>query len=124
MTELLSHLPSDGHYKIQFNDTRYSNVKLFAPHGGCIEPCTGNLVIELAGESFDYYVFHGTMKTNCFRTLHVSSTCYDEPHCQQMAREAVVAVAIHGCEGEKEFVEIGGGNRRLVTSLHDYLVRE
>lgn len=121
MTELLAHLSPDNHYRIQYTDTRDSKVKLFAPHGGCIEPCTGSLVMEIAGESYDYFVFHGMMMKNCFQTLHVSSTRYDEPHCQQMARQALVAVAIHGCDGDKEFVEIGGGNSELVANLHDYL---
>jgi len=124
MTELLSLFPSDGDYEIQFNISRNTNIKLFAPHGGCIEPCTGTLVMEIAGESFDYYVFHGMMKKNCFQTLHVSSTQFDEPRCQQMARQALVAVAIHGCEAEKEFVEIGGANRKLVTSLRNHLIAQ
>jgi len=122
MSELLSQLPADDHYCIHYTDTRKSNVKLFAPHGGWIEPCTGSLAIEIAGESFDYFVFHGMMTKNCFRTLHVSSTRYDEPRCQQMARQALVAVAIHGREAEEEFIEIGGGNRELVAGLHEYLI--
>lgn len=122
MSELLSQLPAHDHYCIHYTDTRKSNVKLFAPHGGWIEPCTGSLVIEIAGESFDYFVFHGMMKKNCFRTLHVSSTRYDEPCCQQMARQALVAVAIHGRDAEEEFIEIGGSNSELVAGLHEYLI--
>ena len=124
MTELLAHLSPDHHYQIQYNNTHNSRVKLFAPHGGCIEPCTGNIVIEIAGERFDYYVFRGIMKKNCFDTLHVPSTRFDEPRCQQMASQAFVAFGIHGCDGEKEYLEIGGGNKALATSLHDCLVEE
>ena len=124
MTELLAHLPSDDHYQIQFNDTRNSNVKLFAPHGGCIEPGTGILVRELACDNFDYYVFQGMMKKNCFGTLHISSTRYDEPCCHRMARQSMLALAIHGCDTNKEFIEVGGGSTELVTHLYNYLVAQ
>jgi phage replication-related protein YjqB (UPF0714/DUF867 family) len=124
MVELLTHLPSAGHYEIQCHDGRRSGLKLFAPHGGCIEPCTGGLVVELAGDEFDYYVFRGMMKENCFRNLHVSSTRYDEPTCRRMAGEALLAIAVHGCSSEREFIEIGGGNGELSALLQTRLQQQ
>ena len=39
-----------------------------------------------------------------------------------MASTATVAVAIHGCDGDKSFVEVGGGNVEGVASLHKHLI--
>ncbi len=119
----MASLPPRDQFEIRCHDARHSVVKLFAPHGGCIEPCTGSLVTEIAGETFDYFVFHGMMKKNCFRTLHVSSTRYDEPNCLRMARSSLLAVAIHGCDGWEEYIEIGGGNAEWAADLHSQLRR-
>jgi phage replication-related protein YjqB (UPF0714/DUF867 family) len=110
MTELLRALPAADNYSIQV-DTRYqSRVKIFAPHGGCIEPCTGPIVLALADGRFDSFVFHGVRKKDCYRELHVTSTHYDEPACLSMASQADLAIAVHGCDGNDEFMEIGGAN--------------
>ena len=121
MTELLRDLPSPGNYEIQTDESRGSRVKLFAPHGGCIEPCTGALVREIAAGRTDWYVFHGTCRHSCYGTLHVTSTHYDEPRCLRMAERAEVAVALHGCAGDDRFVEVGGGNAPAVASLLELL---
>jgi phage replication-related protein YjqB (UPF0714/DUF867 family) len=124
MTELLGCVSPDGNYVFHIDERRRSRVKLFAPHGGCIEPCTGNLAIEIASGVYDYYIFQGMMKKDCFRTLHVTSTHYNEPRCRTMAEEALVAVAIHGCDGEKSFIELGGGNRILAFNLQQHLLKK
>src|SRR6516162_8474933 len=97
MRTLLSSLPPEGNYTFHIEKRYNSFIKLFAPHGGCIEPCTGVLVREIAGDRWDYFIFQGIRKKDCFRTLHVASTNYDEPQCCSLALSATLAVSIHGC---------------------------
>lgn len=121
MTDLLSQLPAEKNYFFQIDESRHSSVKVFAPHGGCIEPCTGNIVMEIAGGYFDYFIFNGVRRVGCYKTLHVTSTGYDEPTCLAMVRNAQMAVAVHGCGGNESFIEIGGSREPLCTHLANYL---
>ncbi len=117
----MGRLPAENNYAIQSDVSRGSKVRLFAPHGGCIEPCTGPIVLAIAAENVDYFVFNGVRKKDCFKTLHVTSTHYDEPQCLRMTEESEVGIAIHGCDGEKSFIEVGGGDRDLASQLAEYL---
>ena len=121
MTELMSALPARDNYTIQVDGSHASRVKVFAPHGGCIEPCTGPIALSLAMDNFDYFVFSGIRKKDCFEILHVTSTHYNEPRCLAMVREAEVAIALHGCDGDDAFAQVGGGNEELAQKLIDYL---
>src|SRR5260221_1402001 len=122
MTELLRKVPPEGNYTMHVETRHRSDVKLFAPHGGCVAPCTGPLVREIAQGRFDHFIFNGIRKKDCFRTLHVTSVNYDEPRCLAMARDALIALAIHGCDGAESFIEVGGGNRSLALGLREYLI--
>lgn len=122
MTELLRSVRSQGNYKFEIDNSRGSKIKLFAPHGGCIEPCTGRIVKSIARGRWDYFIFRGTRRDGCYDTLHVTSTNYDEPRCLGMAENAVLAVSIHGCCGDGNFIEVGGGNTHAVDDLIRYLV--
>jgi len=122
MTELLSTLPARDNYTIHVDGSHASKVKIFAPHGGCIEPCTGPIALALAIDDFDCFVFSGVRKKDCFKTLHVTSTHYDEPRCLAMVQEAEVALALHGCDGDDAFAQVGGGNEELVRKLSGYLI--
>ena len=119
MQRLLQELPAAENYSIQVNASRRSRVKLFAPHGGCIEPCTGPIVAALADAGFDSYIFQGVRRKDCYRTLHVTSVHYDEPACLELVATSELAVAIHGCDGEEAFIEVGGGN----TAFRELLER-
>ena len=77
--------------------------------------------MAIAMDDYDWYVFSGRRRTSCFATLHVTSTRYDEPVCMEMAEEAELALAIHGCEGETSGVILGGGNEAAVASLKGHL---
>ena len=122
MSELLARLPARDNYDLRVDLSRRSKVKVFAPHAGCIEPCTGQVVVALALDRFDYFLFNGKRKKDCFKTLHVTSTHYDEPQCVAMARDAEVAIAVHGCDGDESFIQVGGGNGRLASDLTEYLI--
>jgi phage replication-related protein YjqB (UPF0714/DUF867 family) len=123
MSELLHAVPAHGNYEIQHDASMGTRVKLFAPHGGCIEPCTGALVREIALGRTDFYIFHGMRKKSCYGTLHVTAVNYDEERCNRMARSAEIAVAIHGCSGRASFIELGGGNRAAARQLLVHLAR-
>jgi phage replication-related protein YjqB (UPF0714/DUF867 family) len=121
MTALQAQLPAEGNYSLHCESSRGSGIALFAPHGGCIEPGTDRIVVELAAAEFNYFLFRGIRRTDCFRTLHVTSAHYDEPSCLALAGRSVVAVALHGCDGEEAFLEIGGANTAAVNSLRAHL---
>lgn len=120
MSELLRNIPARENYDVYADGSRRSKIKIFAPHGGCIEPCTEAIALGIGMGMYDSFVFSGKRKSGCFETLHVTSTHYDEPRCLQMAREADLAIAIHGCDGGEEAMYIGGGNREAKTHAHDF----
>jgi phage replication-related protein YjqB (UPF0714/DUF867 family) len=121
MSELLSKLSPKNNYSIHADRSRQSKVKIFAPHGGCIEPCTEPIALAIAMEKHDCFVFSGRRKRGCFNMLHVTSTHYDEPHCLQMAEEAELAIAVHGSDDADDVIHVGGGNTRLGQELTAYL---
>lgn len=122
MKSLLAAIPAKGNYKFEICSERQSAIKLFAPHGGCIEPGTRRIVQSLAGETWDYYIFRGTRKNReCHQTLHVSSESYDEVRCMDMARKAILAIAVHGRTGEDPRIEVGGGSREFAFLLCELL---
>ena len=120
MSKLLNALSARDNYVVHADGSRGSRVKIFAPHGGCIEPGTEALALAISLDRFDYFIFSGKRKKGCFQTLHVTSTHYDEPRCLQMAQEAEVALAIHGCDGDESAIHVGGGNVGLVSNLCHY----
>ena len=124
MSALLAALPARGNYGIHADRARRSRIKIFAPHGGCIEPCTEPIALAIAGERYDCFVFSGRRASGCFAVLHVTSTRYDEPQCLSMAEEAELALAIHGCEGGEAALYVGGGNEALAADLLAHLSAE
>jgi len=114
-------LPATGNYTIHVDSSHQSQIKIFAPHAGCIEPCTGPIVHAIALNRFDCFVFSGTRKNDCFQTLHVTSTHYDEPQCLAMIGETILAIAFHGCDGDEPFLLIGGGNKDYSVALSTHL---
>jgi phage replication-related protein YjqB (UPF0714/DUF867 family) len=122
MKSLLSVVPAEGNYSFDISGKRNSKIKLFAPHGGCIEPGTRQIVMSLANNKWDYFIFRGIRKGgDCYETLHVKSENYDVESCVQMARNAVLAVAIHGRRVEESRIEVGGGSLSLAADLVRYL---
>ena len=124
MKELTLRLRPEGHYSIVAVEDRSSRVKLFAPHGGCIEPCTGRIISELAGGEFDYFIFRGVMRRDCHATLHVASVNYNEPTCERMIGNAETALSVHGCGSVEPMIGVGGGNEEFVRRLGELLARE
>jgi len=121
MEELLAAVPSRDNYSFHIETKYQSKIKLFAPHGGCIEPCTSHIVMSLATGTYDSYIFNGIRKKECFKNLHVTSTNYDEPHCLMMARDSEMAISVHGCNDSDDHIQIGGGNKAAAAKLADCL---
>jgi len=67
MTELVRTLPARDNYTFHVDGSHKSRVKVFAPHGGCIEPCTEPIALSLAIDNFDCFVFSGMRKEGCFK---------------------------------------------------------
>lgn len=91
---------------------RTSRVAVLAPHGGGIEPGTSELAAAIAGKIFSLYIFEGR-KRGGSRSLHITSTRFDEPRCLELLAKTDIAVTIHGCEGSEPVVFTGGMDQRL-----------
>ena len=122
MKSLLKAIPAEGNYEFEICRERQSVIKLFAPHGGCIEPGTRRIVQSLASKRWDYFIFRGRRNGNdCYDTLHVTSEGYDEERCVDMANSAILAVAVHGRGGDDSRIEVGGGSFKLAKDLVEHL---
>src|SRR5215831_7654946 len=84
---------------------------IVAPHGGDIEAGTTEIANAIAGERWSFYTFEG-LKPSGNRTLHITSTHFDEPVCLVVLGVTSRAVTIHGEESEddgtSEGVFVGG----------------
>lgn len=93
-----------------------TGVLVLAPHGGGIEPGTGELARAVAGDDHALYVFAGT-KPRGNRVLHVTSTRFDEPRCLELLAGADRVVALHGCRGDEPAVQLGGRDAALARRV-------
>ena len=112
-------------------ENRGSSLLIVAPHAGAIEPGTSELVEAVAGEDLSFYVFEG-IKPNGNRSLHITSTHFDEPMALELIEACEKAIAFHGEESAVEIVYIGGRDKKIrafikqslaeagfVTKIHD-----
>ncbi|MBN1147943.1 MAG: poly-gamma-glutamate hydrolase family protein [Anaerolineales bacterium] len=95
---------------------RASDIAILAPHGGGIEAGTSEIARALAGETLSLYCFEGLEQRGNQR-LHLTSTNFDEPLCLALVQQAQCVVAIHGCEGKRPLVHVGGLHGELCASL-------
>jgi len=98
-------------YRIHCED-RGSGLAVLAPHGGAIEPGTSELARAVAGADLSFYLFEG-IKPAGNRSLHVTSTGFDEPTALALLKACSKAIAIHGEGGGGEIVYIGGCDEEL-----------
>lgn len=84
-----------------------SGLLVTAPHGGGIEPGTGDIADAVAGREHAFYCFRGT-KPSGNRILHIASNHFDEPLAERMLRAAQWVLAVHGCRGEAPAILVGG----------------
>lgn len=95
---------------------RKSTLAIIAPHGGGIEPGTSEIARAIAGFRFSYYTFDG-LRQNNNRSLHITSTSFDEPKCLRLVNNSEIVIAVHGCAGEEKVIRVGGLYAELKTRL-------
>lgn len=102
-------------YVVIFRENN-SRIALIAPHGGGIEPGTVEIADGVAGGVHSFYAFKGIKKKGN-AVLHITSNRFDEPQGVRIAKNADVAVAIHGYHGNDDMVYMGGKNHDLKSKI-------
>ncbi|HME46283.1 MAG TPA: poly-gamma-glutamate hydrolase family protein [Syntrophorhabdales bacterium] len=97
-----------------------SGIAVIAPHGGLIEPRTGEIARAIAGEEFNLYLFEG-IKPSGNQTLHITSHRFDECSCLALLRGCSHVIAVHGYTGYDEAVLVGGLDVDLKASITESL---
>jgi len=97
-------------------------VAIIAPHAGGIEPKTGPIAQEIAGNDFSFYCFCGR-KPKGNSILHITSHRFDEPECIKLVAGHTWVVAIHGCNEKENRVFVGGLDKSLIADLVRELVK-
>jgi phage replication-related protein YjqB (UPF0714/DUF867 family) len=96
---------------------RNSGTTILAPHGGKIESHTSKIAEIIAGQEFNLYCFEGCKKTLNYETLHITSHKFDEPRCITLLSHSRNVFTVHGCDGTKNEIYIGGRNKILRRSI-------
>lgn len=105
----LSHHEEEGiDYRILVR-SGFPEIAVVAPHGGGIEPGTTEIAEAIAAGEHPFYSFEG-LKVSGNGRLHLTSTRFDEPLGMDLMKRAGVVLALHGCEGERPVVFVGGLN--------------
>ncbi|EAB5862648.1 hypothetical protein JR65_002661 [Salmonella enterica] len=96
-------------------ENRSSVYAIMAPHGGKYESGTTEIAITIAHNDLSLYTFNANkIKNN--KTLHITSTNFDEPTCEDMLKNTETVLAIHGATdpntGPKEVIWVGGSLRK------------
>ncbi|MGD9329809.1 MAG: poly-gamma-glutamate hydrolase family protein [Desulfobacterales bacterium] len=93
-----------------------SGLLIMAPHGGGIEPGTGDIADAVAARDHSFYGFMG-IKNQGNRALHLPSIRFDEPRARAMTAEAVWILTVHGCHDREILVHVGGRDRRQADRI-------
>lgn len=108
--ELAKHEADGADYRVRTLVRPGSAALLIAPHGGAIEPGTSELAELIAGEEHNLFCFEGLKSPAS--DLHITSHRFDHPMLLEMLLRCSVAVAIHGCKGQRE-IYLGGRDLAL-----------
>jgi len=103
-------------YRIRF-ESRDPGILIMAPHGGKIEPMTGEIAEAIAGMDYSFYSFDG-LKTEGNNLLHIESHLFDEPRALEIVEKADIVVTVHGQIDQKDgFVMVGGLDESLGSEI-------
>src|SRR3974390_1192721 len=91
---------------------RAASVAVIAPHGGKIEPGTSKIDRAIPGTSHSLCCFEG-LRRRPHRDLHITSTNFDEPRCQELIKTHDFIVSVHGMGGDHEAIDVGGRDIEL-----------
>lgn len=103
-------------------DERASPFAIVAPHGGLIEPGTSEIAAAIAADRFSLYCFEGLTKVDG-RSLHITSTRFDEPRALALVSAAEVAIGVHGRkdQGDEASIWVGGLHENLRDAICEAL---
>ena len=108
-----------GGYRIR---TRSAGpILILALHGGGIEPGTSELAKAIAAANHSLYLFEGCKK-NHNTDLHITSTKFREPQCEEMLARAYGVLAVHGARNDAPVVFIGGLAANDITRISTSLI--
>ncbi|MGE0974930.1 poly-gamma-glutamate hydrolase family protein [Staphylococcus cohnii] len=104
--------------------TNNKDILITAIHGGGIEPGTSELakIISKKGD-FNLYSFEGLLKSSN-KQLHITSTNFDDPKLKEMTNRSQESISIHGFQGDKDIVYIGGQDKKMAQSIKKELEKE
>lgn len=106
--QLQSYRKEDKDYTISDSGVR-SRICVFSPHGGKIEAGVSEIVREVAGTDFSWYLFEGIQMFKNYRDLHITSHLFNEPRAVSFVRRHRIAVAIHGKRDDNSEATYLGG---------------
>lgn len=89
-----------------------TGVALLCIHGGNIEPGTSEIAEAIAGHDHTFYALEG-LKRSGNKSLHITSTAFDEPASIETACNSQIILSIHGCSKMEETVYLGGRDKGL-----------
>jgi len=104
-------------YRIKRQVGLYAHVAVVAPHGGAIEEPTSRIATDIAGQEFSCYLFEGRRDADNYDALHLTSQYFDEPKCLELIANCDHVVTVHGCEGKRAAVLLGGRDRVLARHI-------
>jgi phage replication-related protein YjqB (UPF0714/DUF867 family) len=93
-----------------------SGIAVIAPHGGEIEPGTKEIADDVAGTEHTFYCFEG-IKEAGNSDLHITSEKFDKPRMVSIASKEELVLTVHGCDGEREVVYVGGLHKNLKQKI-------
>jgi phage replication-related protein YjqB (UPF0714/DUF867 family)/GNAT superfamily N-acetyltransferase len=118
--ELMDHEEAGKDYRIRI-ELRDPHVLIMAPHGGKIEPTTGEIAEAIAGMDYSFYSFEG-LKADGNSVLHIESHLFDEPRALEAVEKADNVITVHGQIDQKDgFVMVGGLNNSLQLAIRRQL---
>lgn len=89
-----------------------TGIALLCIHGGDIEPGTSEIADGIAGHDHTFYALEG-LKSSGNKTLHITSTAFDEPYSIEVVCNSEIIVSVHGCSELEETVHLGGLDQAL-----------
>jgi phage replication-related protein YjqB (UPF0714/DUF867 family) len=98
---------------------RNSGWLILAPHGGGIEPGTSELAVAIARFNHSLYTFEGIKKSDN-KTLHITSTQFDDPLLLKLLNSSNGTIAIHGCNRNEQIAYVGG----LKDDIRDKIIAQ
>lgn len=93
-----------------------SGIAIMAIHGGGIEPGTTEIAEAIAGACHSFYTFSG-LKKKGNKSLHITSSSFDEPRGLGIAASAFAVLSIHGCGDAADLIYLGGKNSELTSAI-------